>query len=111
VSRAPRRAAWARAGIAALASAVIASGCGASQSASGGGDAVVTIRCNVADAALFIDGRYIAPVGLVRGGVAVSPGHHRLELRHQAYLARLVELELAAKERRHLDAELFPILP
>lgn len=89
------------------------SGCaGASQGAAQRGrDAVVLITCNVAEASLFVDGRFIAPVGLLRGGVAVSPGSHRVELRHQEYLSRFLELELQPAERRTIAAELFPILP
>ncbi len=74
-------------------------------------DAVVLISCNVPDASLFVDGRFLAPVGLVRGGVALSPGEHRLELRHDEYLGRFLELTLAPSERRRVDAQLFPILP
>jgi hypothetical protein len=84
---------------------------GAAQRSSASRDAVVLITCNVPEASLFVDGRFLAPVGLVRGGVALSPGAHRLELRHDDYLGRFIELQLAPAERRRVDAQLFPVLP
>lgn len=84
---------------------------GASTPSSSSRDAVVRITSNVAEASLFVDGRFLAPVGLVPGGVALSPGRHRLELRHEGYLARFIELELAPAERKQVDAQLFPVLP
>lgn len=74
-------------------------------------DAVLRLSCNVAEAALFVDGRYLAPVGLLRGGVALAPGPHRFELRHPGHLPRLWELELQGAERRTLTIELFPVPP
>lgn len=92
--------------------AIGASACGGAQrSEDASRDAIVRITCNVPDASLFVDGRFLAPVSLVRGGVALSPGAHRIELRHDAYLGRFLELTLAPAERRTIDAQLFPILP
>lgn len=99
-------------GAATLVVATALAGCGASARApSRSGDAVVRFTCNVPEASLFVDGRYLAPVGLLRGGVALSPGAHRLELRHDDYLPRFFELTLAAAEKRQLEAQLFPVLP
>lgn len=86
-------------------------GCAGAPRSGARADAVVLITCNVAEAALFVDGRYLAPVGLLRGGVAVSPGRHRFELRHPAHQRRLLELALEPAERRAVAAELYPILP
>ncbi len=92
--------------------ALTASACGGAQRGEASArDAIVRITCNVPDASLFVDGRFLAPVSLVRGGIALSPGSHRLELRHDAYLGRFFELTLAPAERRTIDAQLFPILP
>lgn len=74
-------------------------------------EAVLRLSCNVPEAALFVDGRYLAPVGLLRGGVALTPGRHRFELRHQGHLPRLWELELTKAERRDLTLELYPVPP
>jgi hypothetical protein len=114
VSGAPRLSAFRTVRAAALAGALAASlaACGgASRGGPASRDAVVLIDCNVPDASLFVDGRFLAPVSLVRGGIALSPGVHRLELRHDAYLGRFLELTLGPAERRRVDAQLFPILP
>jgi hypothetical protein len=74
-------------------------------------DAIVVVKTNVADANVYVDGRYYGPVRLLRGGLAFEAGHHRLELRHEDYFSRYVELDLKASERRKLDLDLAPVLP
>ncbi len=74
-------------------------------------DAVVRIRTAVADASLWIDGSFIGTVDELRGGVALDPGLHRLELRHEAYFVHYQELDLAPGQRLTLDIELAPLLP
>ncbi len=73
-------------------------------------DAIVRIRTEVKDAALWVDGRYIAPIDAIPGGVSVTPGVHRFELRHDDYFSHYEQLELAPKERRTLDIQLAPVL-
>ena len=92
---------------------VLLAACGAKQKPSGvsAADAIFYVRSNVGDASLFVDGRYIGPVKVLRGGVAVVPGKHRLELRHEDYFSRYVELDLQRAERRKLVVELAPVLP
>lgn len=74
-------------------------------------DAVVVVRSNVPDAQVYVDGRFVGPLGLVRAGIAVDPGHHRLELRRDEYFSRYVELDLRRAEHRKLELEMAPILP
>ena len=74
-------------------------------------DAIVTIKSNVPEANVFVDGRYYGSVRMVRGGLAFEPGRHRLELRHEDYFSRYVELNLARSERKKLDLDLAPVLP
>lgn len=74
-------------------------------------DAIVKIDTPVADAALWIDGRFIGPIGALRGGFAIEPGRHRLELRHDAYWSHYEDLELAPAQRLSLVVELAPVLP
>jgi hypothetical protein len=74
-------------------------------------DAIVRIRAEVEDASLWIDGRFIGAVGSLRGGVALHPGPHRLELRHEAYFVHYQELDLTPGQRLTLDVELAPLLP
>ena len=77
----------------------------------GADDAVVQIKSNVADANVFVDGRYYGPVKMLRGGLAFEAGKHRLELRHEDYFSRYVELDLKRAEKRKLDLDLAPVLP
>ena len=73
--------------------------------------AIVYVRSNVAEAQVYIDGRFVGPVNIVRGGIAADPGKHRLELRHDNYFSRYVELDLHRAERRKLQLEMAPVLP
>lgn len=97
--------------VAQAALAALGGGCGGAAHPGGSGDAVILLTSNVPKASVFVDGRFLAPVGLLRGGVAIAPGEHRLELRHDGYLGRFIELSLAPAERRRVDARLFPVLP
>lgn len=74
-------------------------------------DAVIYLKSNVRDAQLYVDGRFIAPLDALGGGVALSPGAHRLELRHEDYFSSYVELQLARAERKRLALDLAAILP
>jgi hypothetical protein len=74
-------------------------------------DAVVKIETEIEDASLWVDGRFIGPIGGLRGGIAVEPGRHRLELRHDAYWSHYEELDLAPRQQVSLVVELAPLLP
>jgi hypothetical protein len=74
-------------------------------------DAIVRVHSNVADAAVWVDGHFVGTLDVLRGGIAVEPGAHRLELRHDEYFSRYLELTLARAERRALDVALAPVLP
>lgn len=76
-----------------------------------GDDAILSIRSNVRDAQVYVDGRFVTPLDAARGGIAVSPGRHRFELRHEDYFSRYLELTLARAERRKVTMEMAPILP
>lgn len=86
-------------------------GCPHNKAGGGDADAVVKIRTTVGDASLWVDGRYIGPIEALGGGVAVTPGVHRFELRHDDYFSHYEQLELAAHEKRTLTIELAPVLP
>lgn len=88
--------------------------CGARQPPSNGvtpDDAIFYIKSNIRDANVFVDGRFIGPIAVLKGGIAVVPGHHRVELRHEDYFSRYVELDLERAERRKLALDLSPVLP
>ena len=74
-------------------------------------DAIIVFKSNVKDAQLFVDGRHVASLDALRGGVAVEPGTHRFELRHEDYFSSYLELKLARAERKKLSVDLAPILP
>jgi hypothetical protein len=74
-------------------------------------DAIFYLRSNVADANVYVDGRYVGPVNVLRGGIAVDAGKHRLELRRDDYFSRYVELDLGKGDRKKLLITLAPVLP
>jgi hypothetical protein len=78
---------------------------------SGEHDAVVFVKSNVSDAQVWVDGRLVGPLNIVHGGIAVDPGRHRLELRHDDYFSRYVELDLAKGQEQKLQLEMAPVLP
>jgi hypothetical protein len=91
-----------------------ATACGGRQTPSRGvdaDDAIFYIKSNVNDANVFVDGRFIGPVTVLKGGIAVEPGKHRLELRHEDYFSRYVDLDLKKAERKKLLITLAPVLP
>ena len=92
---------------------VVLLGCGSKPSPHepSASDAIVRVRSNVHDAQVYVDGRFLAPIGSLRGGIAVEPGTHRFELRHDAYFSRYVEVTLGRAERKQIEMDLAPILP
>lgn len=74
-------------------------------------DAIIKVKSNVRDAQVYVDGRFIAPLQALRGGVAVVPGTHRFELRHDDYFSAYLELTVARADRKNIAMELAPILP
>ncbi len=74
-------------------------------------DAIIYLKSNVTDAQVYVDGRFIGPVSVLRGGIALDPGKHRVELRREDYFSRYAELDLRRAERRQLQLELAPVLP
>ncbi len=74
-------------------------------------DAIIQVKSNVRDAQVYVDGRFVAPLQALRGGVAVTPGTHRFELRHEDYFSAYLEMKVARAERKSVAMELAPILP
>ena len=96
-----------------LAALALVAACGAQQNPSrvDPDDAIVVVKSNVSDASIFVDGRYYGSVKMLRRGLAFEAGKHRIELRHEDYFSRYLELDLKQKERRTLEVEMAPILP
>ncbi|MDQ3339493.1 MAG: PEGA domain-containing protein [Myxococcota bacterium] len=74
-------------------------------------DAILSIKSNVRDAQVYVDGRFVTPLDAAGGGIAVTPGTHRFELRHEDYFSSYLELTLVKAERKKVSMELAPILP
>jgi hypothetical protein len=94
--------------------AAVLAACGGRQTTSSrvdADDAIVTLKSNVSDANVFVDGRYYGSVKMLRGGLAFEAGKHRLELRHDDYFSGYVELDLERAEKRQVELELAPVLP
>ena len=97
-----------------MALALGAGGCGTRQQSrpeATRGLAVVKIRSNVRDALVYVDGRFEATLDRMRGGIAVTPGVHRFELRHDDYFSSYLELTLQRAERKQVTMEMAPVLP
>jgi hypothetical protein len=73
--------------------------------------AVLEVTCPVADAVLWVDGRYLAQLRDLRGGVTLAPGRHQIELHHDRHHAYYGEIELRRGERRRIAISLAEALP
>jgi hypothetical protein len=74
-------------------------------------DAIVYLQSNVRDAQVYVDGRFIAPLAALRGGMVVEPGTHRLELRHEDYFSSYLEVRVAHAEHKKLVMNMAATLP
>ncbi|MCL4228754.1 MAG: hypothetical protein KJZ91_30165 [Myxococcales bacterium] len=105
---------WRAGAAAALAVATLAAACAGTArdpSRPDADDAIVKVRTRFKEASLWVDGRFIGPIGGLAGGFALEPGKHRFELRHDGYFSHYQELDLAPRQRLELDIELAPVLP
>ena len=73
--------------------------------------AIVLVQSNVRDAQLFVDGRFITTLDAARGGIALSPGAHRFELRRDDFFSSYLELQLGTAERKKVSMAMAPVLP
>jgi hypothetical protein len=73
--------------------------------------AVLFVACPVRDAALWVDGRFVAEIAEVARGLAMPAGRHRIELRHAGFFDYYGVVELAPHERKRLAIELAERLP
>jgi hypothetical protein len=100
----------------ALAALLAASAC-----ASGGGtgaaaararaeSALVLVRCEVADATIWVDDHPVAQIRDARGGLRLRAGAHHVEVRHDRFHTRYYELSLASGETKTLEVNLVEVL-
>ncbi|MBP9085239.1 MAG: hypothetical protein KBG15_03935 [Kofleriaceae bacterium] len=98
--------------LALLAAAVATSACGATAASSHRtADGVVRFIGEPADVTIWVDGRFIAPLRYARGGVALAPGPHQIELRADAYLSKFLEINTQAGSKVDIAFALDPELP
>ena len=73
--------------------------------------ALVLLDCEVADASVWVDDRYLGEIGPLSGGVALAPGTRRIEVRHDRYHTYYARIALDPHERKTLQVHLAPELP
>jgi hypothetical protein len=76
-----------------------------------GRDGVVRFIGDPAEATIWVDGRFIAPLRYARGGVALAPGRHQIELRADAFLSEFMEIDTAPGSKVDVTFALLPELP
>jgi hypothetical protein len=100
------RGALAAVAIAAVIAAAGGAGCGGHKAPPTRDEPVIRIDCKIPQAVVVINDRELGTVRSLRRGIRLSPGTHRLVLRHSDYHTHYQILELALKERRVIDVEL-----
>ena len=93
---------------------------GVAACASGGGtsaaararaqSALVLVRCEVADATIWVDDHPVAQIRDARGGLRLRAGAHHVEVRHDRFHTRYYELSLASGETKTLEVSLVEVL-
>ena len=73
--------------------------------------ATLALRCNVPDASVVIDDAPVGPAATwVPPGRSLSPGFHRIEIRHPSHYSHYAEVTLAPGAASALSVELHPLL-
>jgi hypothetical protein len=74
-------------------------------------DTIVRFAGEPAETSIWVDGRFVTLLRYARGGVAMAPGRHQIELRADKFMTQFVEVELGAGKQIEFPFELRPILP
>lgn len=96
---------------AALVSLVFAVGCGAQAKPKTDNDAVIYLKTSVSDAKVYVNGHFIRQIKDLHGGLALSPGRHRIEIQHDRYHTVYLDLKVEKRERRTIPVKLAEVLP
>ncbi|MBT8493622.1 MAG: PEGA domain-containing protein [Deltaproteobacteria bacterium] len=84
---------------------------GSQKSKSSANNAVILVSVAEPEAAIWVDGRFVAIASQAKGGVSVEPGSHRIEIRHDRYHTHYQLIEVTPKQRLRLEVELAEDLP
>jgi hypothetical protein len=83
---------------------VVAAACGAAPAAATTpARAILVVRAPVADAMVWVDDSPVGEVATLPGGIALAPGEHRVELRHDRYHTRYLMVTLHPGEKQAID--------
>lgn len=90
---------------------VLAAGCpgGGGHARRSGDDSVIQFDCPVADAEVWVNGKYL--VDALRRGISIAPGTYRIEVRHDLYHTFYAEVTVGKGEKRVVEVRLAEILP
>lgn len=80
--------------------------CGGTQGPRPRDEPVIGIKCAIASAVVVLNNRELGTVRSLRSGIRLSPGTHRLVVRHPDYHTHYQILELSLRERRIIEVEL-----
>jgi len=74
-------------------------------------DAVIHFNSSVQDAEVWVNGVFVRRIRELKTGMALSPGAHRIQVKHDRYHTYYLELTVEKRERRTIPVKLAEILP
>lgn len=74
-------------------------------------DAIIYLKTSVSDAEVWVNGRFVARIKDLGGGLQLSPGRHRIEIRDDHYHTVYLDLKVEKRERRTIPVKLAKVLP
>lgn len=87
-------------------------GCGGRARPTGrAGNGTVRFVVPVRDVDVWLDDRYLGAADAYPAGISIRAGHHQLVFRHDAYLPRYLEVDVAAGATVELPVDLALRLP
>ncbi len=94
-----------------LALALVLTSCGGASSPKMRPTGTLSLHCDVAEAEVWVDGRYYREVAELRRAFRLSVGEHRIEIRHAGHHSMYYEVTVKAGSRQSLEVELAERLP
>ncbi len=91
--------------------AMLLAACGGTRPTSRAGNGTLRFAMTVRDVDVWLDDRYLGAADAYPAGISIRAGHHQLVFRHDAYVPRYIELDLAAGATVDLPVDLALRLP